>query len=83
MIRGGRRAPYNSVLREICGEVLRKSMKPRVAKKILDVDRERICGNKSCSLDTCNYRRVESVENLELLKPVVLKLLLTVDINNE
>jgi hypothetical protein len=69
-----------SLLREICGEVLRKSPKLGVVKKILFIDSERMHGNISCSLDTWHSRIFESVDSLELLKPRFLELLLTFDL---
>jgi hypothetical protein len=56
----------NSTLQEICGEVLWKALKPRAMEKILVIDRERICGSRSCSLETWHSRRIESVDSLEL-----------------
>jgi hypothetical protein len=68
-------------LREIYGEVIGKSLKPGARKEILIIDQGRIHGNGSCSPETCHSGRVKSVDNLELPKPRVPDLLLTVNLN--
>jgi hypothetical protein len=48
---------------------LGKAQKPRVAKEILTIDRDRIRGNRSYSPETWHSKRVESVDSLEPPKP--------------